>query len=108
MVKGATGVTECTPNTTATACGSLSDGIASANPGDVVFIGAGTFEETTTLVLPDDITLIGAGINITVIDLPDGANGFRTAGNTVLRDMTLFDGFACTLCDVVFSVSLGR
>ncbi len=72
--------------------------IAAANPGDTVRLCAGTWELTRTIVIDKDLTLIGAGIDQTILDA--GGNGSvlvfgYTAGITVtLHGLTIMGGKA--------------
>ena len=94
--QGSFAETGCSPNTTTAACSSLSDAVNNANQDDVVFIGPGYF--TAWSMTAANLTVIGAGMNETVIDGGGGGSiMFYADGYFVMRDLTLRNAYRGTV-----------
>lgn len=83
----------------------VSDALAAAGPGDSVLVAPGTYAasrngETFPLLLPPGVTLLGAGMNLTVLDAEDQAMvvdiangaGARLSGFTLTHGRALRGG----------------
>lgn len=54
---------------------SISTALSNATSGDSIFVHSGTYSETTSVTVPDKCTLVGAGIDSTIIEV----SGFDSA-----------------------------
>ena len=73
----------------------IAKALSVATAGDIVHVGAGEFEETVPLNVPDGVTVRGDGLRATRVK-PSTAtrdlNIFVLAGDTTISDMTVMDG----------------
>jgi len=79
----------------ASAFKTIKHALSVAQPSDVVFIEAGTYEEVWPLTVPQGVTVKGAGVRATIVKPTVGTNtqnGFQLNGETTVSDLCV-EGF---------------
>jgi hypothetical protein len=81
----------------------LAAAISSAQAGETVYLGAGTFNISSTIIIPTGVTVTGASVNETHINfnLPGGDNGSygfsiaRNASNVTIEQLDIHSNHGC-------------